>query len=467
MQHFYDGQLRRYLTQFIRALSGFSYMDGQGNLKEVPVRFGTANKQAANVLRQNSENFLMAAPFISVYINNLELSRARMQDPNYVSKVHVRERDYDTATNSYTNTKGADVTVERLMPNPYQLSLVADIWTNNIDQKLQILEQIIVLFNPAIELQTTSSYLDWTSLTTLELMDIQYTNQTVPTGGDELEIASLTFMAPIWLSPPAKVKRMGVITSIIARIFDEDGNLTDDILNGSLISQQVVTPDGYGILVTNNATTGAPQYVAKLLNHVEGVVNNIESKSSKLGIDINWRQVIEKYPGKFIAGLSKIQVVKADGRTATATISLNSTDDNLMNLTFDAMSLPTNTVLPSLVRASKGTIDAIIDPLKPYTLTKIAGLRFLILEDLDTVNRTYDSGSVGVEQWGNLVASANDIIEYNGTTWEVVFDSQNYTGTLPVNITNIYTGVQYKWNGMSWTKSMEGIFPAGNWQIIL
>jgi hypothetical protein len=120
-----------------------------------------------------------------------------------------------------------------------------------------------------------------------------------------------------------------------------------------------------------------------------------------------------------------------------------------------------------LVRASKGTIDAIIDPLKPYTLTKIAGLRFLILEDLDTVNRTYDSGSVGVEQWGNLVASANDIIEYNGTTWEVVFDSQNYTGTLPVNITNIYTGVQYKWNGMSWTKSMEGIFPAGNWQIIL
>jgi hypothetical protein len=421
-----------------------------------------------------------------------------MQDPNYVSKVHVRERDYDTATNSYTNTKGADVTVERLMPNPYQLSLVADIWTNNIDQKLQILEQIIVLFNPAIELQTTSSYLDWTSLTTLELMDIQYTNQTVPTGGDELEIASLTFMAPIWLSPPAKVKRMGVITSIIARIFDEDGNLTDDILNGSLISQQVVTPDGYGILVTNNATTGAPQYVAKLLNHVEGVVNNIESKSSKLGIDINWRQVIEKYPGKFIAGLSKIQVLKADGRTATATISLNSTDDNLMNLTFDAMSLPTNTVLPSLVRASKGTIDAIIDPLKPYTLTKVAGLRFLILEDINTVNRTYDidqdsivevyqganpsapnynialagqpiPGQVlaGVYQWGSLVASANDIIEYNGTTWEVVFDSQNYTGTLPVNITNIYTGVQYKWNGMSWTKSMEGIFPAGNWQIIL
>ncbi len=29
MQHYYDGQIRRYLTQFIRALSGFSYKDSQ------------------------------------------------------------------------------------------------------------------------------------------------------------------------------------------------------------------------------------------------------------------------------------------------------------------------------------------------------------------------------------------------------------------------------------------------------
>ena len=34
MEHFYDGQLRRYLTQFIRALSGFSYKDSQGNYRK-------------------------------------------------------------------------------------------------------------------------------------------------------------------------------------------------------------------------------------------------------------------------------------------------------------------------------------------------------------------------------------------------------------------------------------------------
>lgn len=485
MQHFYDGQIRRYLTQFIRALSGFSYKDSQGNLKEIPVRFGTANKQAANVLRQNSENFVMQAPFISVYINNLELSRARLQDPNFVSKVHVRERDIDPDTGDYTTSKGADVTVERLMPNPYQLSLIADIWTTNIEQKLQILEQIIVLFNPAIELQTTSNYLDWTSLTTLELMDIQYTNQIVPSGDQELEIASLTFMAPIWLSPPAKVKRMGVITSIIARVFDEDGNLTTDILNGNLISQQVVTIDGYGILITNNATSGTPQYVAKLLGNIEGVTNKFESKISKLGSDINWREIVDRYPGKFIPNLSKIQVTKADGKLAVATISLNSQDESLMNLTFDNLTLPTNTLIESGVNGipSRGTIDAIVDPNKPVELTKSVDTRYLILDNIITDNRTYDYNQdnvvledvegnplpgelvPGVKQWGNFTAGANDIIMWDGTQWRVIFDSSEIS--TPTFITNAYTGIQYKWDGTSWTKSMEGIFPAGKWQIIL
>jgi len=463
MQHYYDGQLRRYLTQFIRALSGFSYKDSQGILKEVPVRFGTTNKQAAATLRQNSENFVMQAPFISVYINSLELSRTRMQDPNFVSKVHIREREYDEATGEYTSNKGSDVTVERLMPNPYQLSLTADIWTTNIDQKLQILEQIIVLFNPAIELQTTSSYLDWTSLTTLELMQITYTNQTVPSGDQELEIASLNFMAPIWLSPPAKVKRMGVITSIIARVFDEQGNITDDIINGSLMSRQVVTFDNYGILINDKDSNG--QYTAKLLQNSEGVTSNINSKSTKLGVDINWREILQKYPGQYIANLSKVQVMKPDGKWAQASVSVNPDDETLLNLNFKTFddSWPTNTVI-----GGRGTIDAIIDPTKPVTMNKVTGLRYLIMEDITITDRNYgsvNSSLPGVAQWGDFTANANDIIEWDGFTWSVIFNSQQVS-TLTY-ITNAYTGVQYKWNGQTWTKSMEGAYPAGKWQIIL
>jgi hypothetical protein len=470
MQHFYDGQIRRYITQFIRAISGVSYADGAGNLHEVPVRFGNTNKQVASILRQNSENFLAQAPFIAVYVQSLELSRARMQDPTFVSKINIRERDVDENGN-WTATKGPDVTVERLMPNPYQLTLKADIWTSNIDQKLQILEQLVVLFNPAIDLQTTSNYVDWTSLTTLELTNIEYTNQVVPTGDQELEIASLTFMTPIWLSPPVKVKRMGVITSIIARVFDEDGNYSNDVLAGSLISRQAVTIDGYGVLVTNSSLDpGAPDYVAQLLNYVEGVQTTFNSRSTKQGTNINWRMVLEKYPGKFTAGLSKLTFVKPDGTTSEARIRLDTSDETLMHLTFNEQTLPANSVIDG-----RTYVDAIIDPTVPLKSEIVSGVRFLILQDINPADRTYDSEqdndydagviAPGVKEWGSFSANANDIIKWNGTHWERIFNSQATTAL--TYITNIYTGVQYKWDGQNWTKSMEGTYPAGNWRIIL
>jgi len=40
MQFFYDGQIRRYLTQIIRLLSNFSYQDGDGQLRQIPVTYG-------------------------------------------------------------------------------------------------------------------------------------------------------------------------------------------------------------------------------------------------------------------------------------------------------------------------------------------------------------------------------------------------------------------------------------------
>ena len=40
MEHFYDGQVRRYLTQIIRLMSNFSYKYGKGVLTQVPVMYG-------------------------------------------------------------------------------------------------------------------------------------------------------------------------------------------------------------------------------------------------------------------------------------------------------------------------------------------------------------------------------------------------------------------------------------------
>jgi hypothetical protein len=79
--------------------------------------------------------------------------------------------------------------------------------------------------------------------------------------------------------------------------------------------------------------------------------------------------------------------------------------------------------------------------------------------------------SSGPTAWKNsdgsdFIANANDIIEWSGTTWQVIFDNNASRDTI-YYLTNIYSNVQYRWNGISWTKSFEGEYPKGYWQILL
>ena len=55
----------------------------------------------------------------------------------------------------------------------------------------------------------------------LELTDMQWSNRSVPAGVDEtIDVSTLTFTLPIWLSPPAKVKRQKIINTIVNNIYD-------------------------------------------------------------------------------------------------------------------------------------------------------------------------------------------------------------------------------------------------------
>ncbi len=481
-QYFYDGQIKRYLTQFMRLMSNFSYKDAKGKLIQIPVRYGDMNRQVAQVLNKNSENIVQSAPFIACYIKNLEFDRDRLQDPTYVSKVNIRERAFDEDGQEYLNTQGANYTVERLMPTPYKLQFTADIWTTNTDQKLQILEQLYVLFNPSIEIQTSNNYIDWTSLSLIELTSQRFSSRSVPQGLEQdIDISTMDFTTPVWLTTPAKVKKLGVITKIINSIFTEapgsteianyrEGEVIDFFSGRNAVSVSAVTLGNLELLILDNT--------AKL------VLPNTSFKEATpidlpqvFGPGVNWVSILDLYPGKFTAGLSQIRMMKPDGNEIVGYISLSPTDDQTMYVNFDTDTVPMNTILTDPTDAySRGTVDAIIDPQTFSPRPNINGIlgwapvdtRYLILEDINpNANvENYD----GPEGWKNqdgtdFVANANDVIQWDGVQWNILFQSQS-TNTLTY-ITNSRTGIQYAWDGSSWMKSYEGIYSAGNWRLVL
>ena len=168
-QYFYDAQIRRFLIQFARVFSDWNVTKGKdpaGNdiIVRVPIQYGDASRQAAVVQGNNSPSTMPSAPMITYYITGLEYDQKRTQDPYFIDKVSVRQRNFNQTTQSYETTQGQAFTVERVMPVPYTLRITVDFWTSNYNQKLELVEQLGVLFNPSMEIQSTDNFIDWTSL---------------------------------------------------------------------------------------------------------------------------------------------------------------------------------------------------------------------------------------------------------------------------------------------------------------
>ena len=319
MQHFYDGQIRRYITQLIRLFSNFSYKDGKGNLTQIPVMYGDITRQVGHIIRDNSENKIPSAPRISVYITSLAMDRERTSDATYTGKIHLRERAYDSNNKEYLNTQGQNYTVERLMPTPFNLGINVDIWSTNTEQKLQIIEQILTLFNPSLEIQTTDNYVDWTSLSVVNFENVTFSTRSIPMGTEsEIDVGQLSFMTPIWLSPPAKVKKLGVITSVVMSIFDETKGTID--LGSSQPelkryddseAQDVKGDDNTSTKHDKTATATRADATALAISTYKDydliVTNNIAVFGDRgVAGEVNWRVVLDVLPGQYVAGLSKI-----------------------------------------------------------------------------------------------------------------------------------------------------------------
>ena len=468
MLHFYDGQIRRYTTQMMRILSNFPVKDGKGATKDVPVTYGDLTRQVANIIRENSENKLPSAPRIAVYLTGLELDRDRLTDATYTRSVNIRERAYDSENNEYLNYQGKNYTVERLIPTPYMMRVNADIWATNTDQKLQILEQILVLFNPSLEMQTTDNFIDWTSITVVNLENVQWSNKSIPVGVDsEIDIATMTFSIPIYISPPTKVKRMGVITNIITSMFDETRGTIEDGVSRPQNNQY--TDFVSGITAENDADRGAKTLSADQMANVNYKQYGVYLESSCAQLIHNgmvgaksWREIFEAHPGVYSADVSRIYFNNLDSNvTVTGTFVLNPFDEGKIEINFDADTFPTDTVIDG-----KTTVDYIINPLNfDPTDIKVIGLRLLLLDSIGDAPTGEGSAAWKNTDNSNLVASANDIVAWDGAKWVIVFDASEADNI--TFVTNLNTGIQYRYKDNEWLLSIDGEYPVGTWRIDL
>jgi hypothetical protein len=163
--------------------------------------------------------------------------------------------------------------------------------------------------------------------------------------------------------------------------------------------------------------------------------------------------------GTLRPGISMIALTQEDSTQVFGTVAFDPTNDQFLLFTVIEESIPPNTLPP---------INSVINPLAsgpgqglPQATT---GQRYLLTDDTGSDNGyavawAGTSGQI-------LIAHRNDIIQYDGNQWIVSFSAQSS----PVNtqyVTNITTEIQYKWNGETWIKSYQGLYPGGQWSLII
>jgi hypothetical protein len=456
-QFFYDNQIRRYLIQFAKIFSNWSVTRGKdpnGNdiLMRVPIMYGDSSRQAATIIANNSASNLPSAPMISYYISGLEYNQRWTQDPTFVDRVNVRQRAYNKETQTYETTQGQAFTIERLMPVPYTLRVTVDFWTTNYQQKLEIIEQLGTLFNPALEIQSTDNFVDWTSLSAVFQDGLTFSSRSIPQGtGNPIDIMTWKFYMPIWLSTSSKLKKMGVIHKVIASIFK--GTAYQDIQDEDLLlgTRQKITPYGYKVLLIGNQLQLLPADEAFYPPN-DSLEQPINPNTS-----LYWSSLLNVY-GAVKPGISQIWLQNPHmPEDIVGTIVPNPTDDRFLIYNIDPDTLPQNTMAP---------VDSVINPLLTGPNAglpgPIPGRRYLIVEGIGHAGDSTVS-------WGNLVANANDVIEFDGVSgeWYVAFNSQASTSV--DFVTNLTTNIQYRYvdNEGMWVKSYEGWYGQGDYSIVL
>lgn len=453
MQYWYDEQIRRYILQFIRIFHAFKVKEGSRDGEDeryntVPIRYADPSRMVSHILRQNSENVINSTPFIGVSIQSLQIARDRTQDPFFTDTKSITERKFNKDTQSYESTQGNQYTINRYMPVPYNLTMQVDIWTPNTDTKLQLMEQILVLFNPTIQLQQNSNPFDWTSIVEVELTDIQFTNRSIPAGVDEqIDVTTLTFILPIWINPPAKVKRQSIIHEIHSNIITDfggqslseigyDEDIHDFFRSFDIQSRLIVSPGNYKVSILGNSATLYDS-------------GGIETKS--------WTDLLEMYDKELKDNTSILKLkitndLEDDSQDIAGTIAKHPSDDSQLIFNLDTDTLPASTI---------GNIDKIINPHSNVpgdgTIPNLViGQRYLITEDLS---------KAGYPEW-NVDASENDIIEFNGSNWTVSYDASANFGTTAIT-KNLNTSKVYKWTGTQWLSIYEGEYNPGYWTLVL
>lgn len=197
---YYNGQLTSYSIQFMSLFSDMQVKIGKNDsgsktdIIHVPIRFGSMDRVVASIKANNTQNTMMRLPAMAANLVGMEMMPERY-------------------TGMGTHDRHVHLPLGGVMPDdlkvtyrqkhvPYRGIYELAVLTSNKDQQFQIIEQISLLFNPVLQIQTSDAAQDASKLSTVELKSISM-DENYPPGGDKRNIlTTFNFETILYMASP-------------------------------------------------------------------------------------------------------------------------------------------------------------------------------------------------------------------------------------------------------------------------
>lgn len=201
--YFFDEQIAKFQIQFMSIFKGLMVKtgkraDGKERMLEVPVVYGSKDRVTAAVIAQNTQNAMLRLPIMSAYMSGLQMAPERYKGTGTQRRTTFLPKGGLFPTDIKT--------VVQMAPVAYLMQMRLSIYTSNMYQHRQILEQILVFFDPLVQIQKSDDEFDLARITTVELKDIGLQEEYPTPEKPRAIITELSFDVPIWLTVPADVK---------------------------------------------------------------------------------------------------------------------------------------------------------------------------------------------------------------------------------------------------------------------
>lgn len=210
--YYFDNQIKRYVLQFMAIFASMKIQHDDGEFQTINVRYTSADRVSEAIVAGNTQNRPLVLPAFSTRIQAIEMA------PQLRKGVGVT-RQTVTAGPGYL-PEDIEV-INQKQPVPYILSMSVDLMATNYQHVFQLLEQIMMLFDPVLQIQTSDSYYDPTVITTVELKGFAIEDN-VPMDTERRIIkVNMDFEFPIYISLPVNITN-NLITAIKTNLYTVD-----------------------------------------------------------------------------------------------------------------------------------------------------------------------------------------------------------------------------------------------------